>query len=528
MEEDRKNNNRKRSKRKSKRSNNYNHVSRERDERDSSDRRRDSTDKTTTDERLSPLNDFSWYNHNPALVQAAASLPFPYRPGMRIDLQESTANSVTPITIPGIMGLSWCPTIGTSRTATDPAAVAGKEIYAQVRNAFSGSLDVDAPDFIIYFMALDSIFSLIGMLKRAYRILNTYTPMNYDIPDNLLVALGIPTTWKQDRMLLYQYINELVGLTHKFQCPAVFDIFNRHYWMNDNVYTDAASANSQMYVFRQSYFYKFAMLDTPTAGVQAGGLSCVALPLTTVKSAYDFGKQLIEALAGSDDAYTISGYLRRAYDGYPLFTVDELRMDEVFTPVFVPEVLQQIENSMTTFNTGSWDPTTNAVSQDPATNALICVPKMSGSIDSQVVGIKPFLSIRSDMPSVVDVVEASRLTSYVDSTGNIHCASEIPLSWTMFVNGDSNYTMSQIQYVDCSVSSGIPGTNVYNLLRSFAAVEAFDWRPMGILVLKRSDAITTTQFRGDVHNVTTFSPAQLDEIHKMCLYSLFNSFNLQE
>lgn len=178
---------------------------------------------------LHPFNAFSWYNKNPHLVEAAASIPFPYRPGMTMKIDGSVDADLY---IPGVMSLQWAPTIGQSSLPTDPASIAAKEMYGKVREAFSGSIDADAPDFPIYLCALDSIDAYIGALKRLFRIVNAYTPENYAIPDLLLAALGCtPNTiadMRANRMKMYQYINELVGMTHKFRCPAVYTLsFNQ-------------------------------------------------------------------------------------------------------------------------------------------------------------------------------------------------------------------------------------------------------------------------------------------------------------
>lgn len=485
-------------------------------------------DKREGDKRLSPLNDFSWYNRNPYLTVAAGSLPYPYRPGMAVDIGESTSTKFQNAYVPGVMSLAWIPTIGQARYATDPAAIAGKEIYAQVRNSFSGSLDADAPDFIIYFLALDSIFSYIGSLKRIYRVLTTYTPMNYDIPDRLLRGLGItqPDSWRANRMTLFQYINELVGMTKKFKCPAVFDLFNRHYWMNDNVYADSPSANAQMYCFRQHAFYKFTMLDTPES-VSAGGVSLNTPTLTTVEAAFTFGKGLIDALAGSDDAYTISGYLTRAYEGKPIFGVDEIGLNEPFNPVYVPEVLAQIENSMSVQSFGSVSLESFSVSQDPKANALISVPKVINVVENEA-GVKPFISIRSDTPTVQDTVEATRLKAYVAPDGSITCGTECPMVWTLYMNGWMNKTVSQTRVWDATTMQVADIGPELAAAATWLAAEQFDWHPLGVVYFKQNDTTEVTTFTGDIHNVTTCGADQLANLHKVCLYSEFNSFGLQE
>lgn len=183
-------------------------------------------------------NDITWYAKYPALLASAASVPFPYRPGMLLPLDER-ANQP----IPGVLSVNWIPSIGKASAPSDPINIACHEIFGAVRSAFSAELAVDAPDFGIYFVCLDSIFSYLASLKRVFRCLNAYTPENYATPDGVLNALGIPTVaqvaLRQNKMELFSVINELIAMSRKFLCPALFPLFNRHYWLSDNVYCDA-------------------------------------------------------------------------------------------------------------------------------------------------------------------------------------------------------------------------------------------------------------------------------------------------
>lgn len=504
-------------------------------------------------------NDVSWYARNPLLLRAAGSIPFPYRPGMTVPWATmSGANAEQTwrqYSIPGVMTFKWRPTVGYSATATDPASIVGKEMFAKVREKFSGSIDADAPDFVIYIMALDSVFSYIASLKRIYRILTAYTAENHYIPDTLLKAMGIPAAsvvdLKEHRMQFYQIINELVYMTRKFNVPAVFDMFNRHYWMNDNVYMDDNTINSQFYVFYANTYYQYSLVDV--GDVKAGGLieKSLSWPLTDVSEyLFTFGRNLIDALAGSDDAYIISGYLMRAYEGNPVFGVDELTMDEKLVPLYEPEVLMQIENAMPiVFNNTTQTPTiTNSVTQDPSTNAVICTPRASVTINSpefanQDWTFENFVTIRSDMPTVADVTIATRLKmgwsnlvvnpSTGATTFDIICGSEILEDiciTTIIKNSNDTPTSNNI------ISNHYSGINVINTanpvsddeLVSFALMQSFDWHPtLGALIFRVQTSgakKVNPVIMGDVHNVTLLTNEQLKQLNRVCLYSEFNAY----
>lgn len=494
-------------------------------------------------------NDVSWYSRNPSLLMAAGSLPFPYRPGMGFQwITPSIGDAVSNSTqnIPGVCVLNWMPTVGYSQAATDPASVVGKEMFAKVREKFSGSIDADAPDFVIYVMALDSIFSYIAYLKRLYRILTAYTSENHFIPDGLLQAMGLTSQvivdLKENRMQLYQIINELVYMTRKFNVPAVFDIINRHYWLSDNVYLDADTVNSQFYVFNCVDYYKFSLQETPDKA-QAGGLSMVTITYPTTGSVeylFQFGRSLIDALAGSDDAYIISGYLMRAYEGSPVFQVDELTIDDRLVPHYDTEVLMQIENaSPLMYGTSISTTITNSVSQDPKTNAVLCKPHATGTqptwLNGNVWKQDNFLSIRSDSPTVADVTIATRLKMGVSNDSStastfsydIICGSEILKGIEVY------YTFSS---ADGSVENkrvSLGAVNVYDVTQStmtqitaLAALESFDWHPIltGIIFATSSKTLTYTMMLGDVHNATLLTSEVLRQLNRVCLYSEFNAY----
>lgn len=540
------------------------------------------------DESQSARNDISWYSRNPNLLIAAGSFPFPNRPGMEITFTKpyitpgttDTVGKAFSFRIPGVMALDWMPSVGVSTSATDPASILAKEIYAKVRSQFSGNLDADAPDFVIYIMALDSLFSYLAWLKRVYRVMNSWTPENYVLPDVLLSSMGLTEAdilnLRQERMRFWQIINELVLQSRKFTCPAVMDIFNRHYWMSDNVYTDAAQINSQFYLFNLRSVYKFAMLDMPD-GNPGPGLQMTNLPTVrasasqdslTPKDFYDFGRQLIDALVAWDDAYTINGYLLRAYQGVPNFVVDELPADQPFNPVYEEEVLAQIENSRTLVS-GEFMPSDLAgcnfnVTQDVLSNAVISQPQytamgfMLGDQLQACLSIPPYLSIRSTTPTVADNTIASRLhanvkfVSEVENTkftANVDAGTEIPVRWRYvdgvyknpgaIFNGSAGLSdpaavsFEQVRLFNVgggndTITTTNADTMMVFMMRQLQVAQ-FDWHPFSIILYnKKKNAASGSYYLsvcGDIHNFTTISADDLENLHKICIYSELNAFS---
>lgn len=489
-------------------------------------------------------NLFAWYNANPALTQSVGMIPFPYRPNMDFNVSMYDGGSKlheASGTIPGVMSINFYPSIGYSNLVTDPASLIAKEMYGKVRSAFSGTLPEDAPDLLLYVMAMDSIFMAITHLKRIYRVISTYSPYNFDIPTNLLMAItGCDSTTVDTlpslKMQLFQYVNQLIAMTEKLHVPAIMDILNRHVWMADNVYLDDASPNAQMYVFRPLGFYKF-QLDSEGKG--SLGMSVMPIAATStlniVERWYETVRGMIEALANSEDAYTISGHLMRAYENSPKFRVEYLVLNEQFAPLYVPEVLMQIENSKA-YPIAIGD---LVVTQEPSTNAIISTPTVTYSnpgLTSTTEGthnvalIDQVLSIRSDAPTVEMVIESSRLQSAlinpVFGSGNIkfelHCGSEVVVNYVMFLRGSGSKTV-WTESVNGYDLAGPTVKETRQLVYRYLKMESWDWHP--ILLLKISDgAASTATLVGDLHNVTKFQPAQMKEINRICLLSEFNAF----
>lgn len=525
-------------------------------------------DKASEDKRnnrTSSLNDISWYNKYPELLQATSRIAFPYRPGMKVPMGRiptASGSIESNYAIPGVATLYWVPAFARSNKATDPMSIAAREIYAKVRSKFSSSLDADAPDFIMYIGALDSIFSYLGALKRLYRVLDVYSPNNYVLPDGLMTGLNVDQSTVQilrTRKADFNFaINQLIRMSRKFILPATMDLFNRHYWMNDNVYADAASISSQFYVFVQAGFYKYAALNTPD-NVPAAGLKMIEAPWGSgdewksadpVKALYDFGTDLIDTLSSWDDAYTISGYLMRAYEGAPQFTVDELPIDTAFEVAYVPEVLSQIHNSHGILANNSMFVSNLHnlnVTQDPKINAVLYNPTIqvhTSSFGSEYLDSKVCIDLNEDVPTSEAVVIATRLSACLgEATGVederfIICGTEIPMGWNIVIPTIAGDTVQYGQYGldqdDCLVVTPSQGTIPYDGIRLYRdmvkdAIEAFDWHPMirmTYMCKHPNNRVTSaTYMRGDVRNITSVDKSTLENIHRICSYSEFNSFS---
>lgn len=529
---------------------------------------------------LKGVNDISWYTRYPILSSTAASFPYPYRPGMEFDLGSAAINIDGTVQdgirmrtrIPGVLRINWSPSVGYSTEPTDPASNVGKEIYARVRAVYSGSLDADAPDFIMYLMALDSIFAYLAWLKRVYRTTSAWSPDNYTTPDWLLRAYGFTVAQisdlRQNKTQLLNRINELILQTGKFKCPAVMDVFNRHFWMSDNVYTDSQYfSTSQLYVFNPTGFYTL----NPTAAIPgdstntAAGLTYTELKVTTptqgsvVESLYAYGLAMIKALDEWDDGYTISGYLKRAYDGIPSFVVAPLDASEMLEPIYVEEVLTQIENCRGMINYTSYVDNCRNVYQNPLTNAVISQPMMfipQGSAKGDEVFLPGIISVRSPNPSPADNIIATRLQTVVTPKTETHlitnsngyavtCGTELVdglslIQWNYTETTASNQglhitPLRQFFHIEETSSTAVADVSEVSFLSWIQDLAQFDWHPFCYLLFQeynRNNSAAnnygfTLRVIGDTHNITQVEWQNMQLLHRVCLFSEFNAFSQQ-
>lgn len=530
---------------------------------------------TKSDKRTisrSPNNDISWYSRYPNLLLGAGQFPYPNKPGSLVNFgsMQMFANAAaesgialeTQMAVPGIAVLDWYPSVGYSNSSLDPASVVCKELYARVRQAYSSDLDVDGPDILVYLMSLDSVFAYIAWLKRIYRACTAWSPENYVLPDAVFRACNISAADQsyllQHRMRLWNEINTLVLQTRQFKCPAVMDIFNRHYWLSDNIYTDANSLNSQLYMFNPAglYFYEARNVPDVTPVIQASGLNLTPMPYfgysreaneDAVSYLIRYGRSMLQDLIDWAECYTINGYLQRAFVDTPSFMVDELGAGEALMPVYSEEVLTQIENSFAVSGitrsmiSGTSNPLRVGmhVAQNPATNTVVSLPAYTyGSTTAGFFALSNFnhwLSIRSDVPTVADSVIASRLKYGIRSesratgagiTVELDCGTEMPLCWSLvFKQGDaSDYSVEPLHQMPTATTA--PNASTSN--RAAFMLAQFDWAPFYFLYGKGTPAAPQSQplLVGDIHNLTTVTQQDMLNLHRVCLYSEFNSFQI--
>lgn len=506
-------------------------------------------------------NEFTWYNANPQLTEAVARIPFPYRPGMKLP-EWQTMEGVTKYTnfpqiMPGLMVINWVPTVGESTDTTSPISLAARDMFSKVRSAFSGSIAADAPDFIIQIMAIDSIYTYLSWLKRVYKTVDTFSPNNHLTPTVLLKGMGFTDKQiielRRRKVELWGMINQLIAMTDKLLVPDIFPVITRHMWMSERTYCDAATSNSQLYMFNPSAYYKFTV-DTDGAGMLEGTRPKFTDTGFITNQLYAFGVELIDALTAWDDCYIINGYIARAYEGSKMVTVGPLSADEKLDLAYNTVVLSQIENC--TFPCIPTFPKELTIKQKVSTNAILTNVKLGPETGDPSIQNTKFpktervrLSIRNDAPSIEEVVEASRLSCMYEYAKESDVLTVTPVGYATevicsikiakaYIGEDGTILLSGVvnladfmmtAQTNASEQDVITQGSLEGLLLSLSVISSFDWHPHFIVNLNRANAQgaldkSSAYLYGDLANTGFVDANQMQEINRVCLYSEFNSF----
>lgn len=487
-----------------------------------------------------PTNDVSWYTRYPELINAAARIPFAYQNGKAIPVTISQAGSggvpgtVTNIktVLPGIAVLEWAPTVGyTTGSMNDPVNTTAQQLWAQIRSKFSGGLDVDPPDIMMYVCALDSMYSMLESVKRAYKTLNLWSPTNLYFPRAVVKAMGFDyddlVAHKED---LYGYINVVVRRLQQFLLPKEWTMLHRHKFLNERVYFDENTARSGVYIFRQRSFWKMgASTDTGTLLTSENPFDYDAgVTYDQIVSTMD---EYLNAFATNEDTFITLGYITRAFEGSDLTNITLLDHDSYLEPVYDEEVLLQIANA-DNINWSTYKENAFGMTQDPSTNMINHQPTFSVSAVELVPEREVIMNMNSDQPTTDDVVIGSRFKYWaelvsgddVSNTYAIHAATEVILGIYMYIpdkdpgNLEDTLKMQFQTYRIISASDPSPNAEWLDCHMS-------NWMHFPLQkLLFLDDTEGRYLFKGPVHNVSPVAAADLDLINRYCIYSELNAF----
>ena len=476
----------------------------------------DSEIKPESSTNLSADNDPSWYAANPQLLKDYASFPFGYPLGG----DYPTENTIYTRRVPGVMAFKFFPSVGVATNETSPINVAMRKLYSFVRYANSGSKNYDAPDLMLYVLAVDSAHMFLEHLKRAYGVMLNYTAFNRYYPRALITAMGFDYDDIEANLANFRgYINQFAVKLNQLWIPAGFSLMKRHQWLCQHIYVDSAdSYKAQTYLFVPGGFYKFVLKGDPVVGA----LQIAPFQgMKTLTEVISLGNELLNPLITNEDIGIMAGDILKAYGAAN--TMQTFGIDENYRvlPEYSEEVMSAIENltlAMPT-STAAFD-----VTQDTSIGGgfLISKPKLlqefkkpNGSTlgtppDNIIKNIadatfKPLaysrmLNLHKANPEPEDVIVATRGMVLVDPatvkkssvTGSnllfaaeaevACCGTELFVAAIMYYITDTGINYTSVQSADWTVidSSDIDAAtkSFSSLLSATAMAEQFDWHPI--------------------------------------------------
>nr|AVX53469.1 putative capsid [Marmot picobirnavirus] len=320
-------------------------------------------------------NDWHWHAKSQDLARDAASISFSNPTGMVVQnfkdfrwANNSAEGVVVPPyaldngteygSVPGIMSFGLIPTPGMVNDETAAGNVAMRNIYSYVRHANAGSVNYDAPDYMMYLLAMDSVYMFYSFMVRAYGVSNVYYQKNRYYPRAVLLAMGVDPDDITARGADFRFaINQFAAKINSLYVPDTMDFFKFHSWATSHYFKDDPSDKSQMYIMSPALYYKWSNGTEDIPGTRLvpmqssvgsnliGSDSTTSRVLWKIQDMVDFMNDLLNPLLLNEDVGIMSGDTLKAFKTGKLYSVGEISESFVELPVYNELVCAQIHNA---------------------------------------------------------------------------------------------------------------------------------------------------------------------------------------
>lgn len=304
-------------------------------------------------------NDISWYSHYPTLLEGVTGINYAVPLGSPLNLaspgnytnaegQKVPINYATPQTIAGICSVGFIPTLGTANKNSD--SVANKvavQLYSAMRMSLGSTANYEPVDIMMYLGAMDSALLLYALGVKIYGSIRMASPMNYYMMKGIVNAAGADyDSFNTNLNDFRAFINKFAIYLSSLEVPASFDIFKRHVWMLQNIFTDSDAAKAQMYTYRLDGYYTY---EETTENV---GTFLKFHPLVDVNGNYTQWtfdsyvaavQEVLNKLLGSSDVSQMSADIGKAFD-HDVYIMSQIGEDYTTPISYSMEVLSQFEN----------------------------------------------------------------------------------------------------------------------------------------------------------------------------------------
>ena len=518
-------------------------------------------------------NPVEWYISNDQLARDVASLPYSVLTGRILPIHQMVLDDkIRHPAFPGICKISFVTSTGRSTEGTSAINTASRSIYAWVRHQNSGHSNYEAPDLMIYIMAMMEVYAAYFEAVRVYDIAMTYKLTNRYMPIQLLTSLGVNADNIMSNLAQYRAgLNLFAAKVSSLAVPNNFTTFQRHAMLLSNVFMDSDTDRGQYYIFNRSHYRVY----DPT-GTTGGYLKTKPYVINTSNRTgmtYDYIlstlTEMLDPILSDEDMNIMSGDILKAYDMSSLYVVPGVDENRTVSLTYDTTVLAQIENAVcVNFHDMPYEGENNVGGTISDTVANLDISQKSGFIyhapcvggasftdANQIMTIDAYYQIASlnafvlnshvNNPDYKFNIESTRLQNVlikdkdVDGQYNIICGTEILTNikyYYIFKDdgidsdgntrlGESNYGISTI-YVDNTVQAPVKSNYLFEAL---CATASFDWHPFTYIISKWTTPGVTdssTQLMvpfGDARFYSVNSVETLQSIHECVLLSQFRT-----
>lgn len=296
-------------------------------------------------EKAKNYNDPFWYNLNKQLMEDTCKVNF-HNPLGRYawtgwgNLEEGTSFGISFDTaVPGVCAIHWVPCLNMSSTTgiDDDINSVAKTVYTKIRKGQTSTAPYEPADLMMYLLAADSVYSLIGAAARLYSLAGEAKIENWYYPNGLLAAFKINQADLMANITDYRgRLNRLIVKANKLAIPGM-TYYDRHAWMNTGIFKDGDTHRSQVYMYIQDQYYVYADNYSMLWGAK--------VDYSTMGALLDCIERAINAMLNSSDAQNIAGDLIRALGEDKMYTVQLIAEDFHIESYYNEEVLSQFENA---------------------------------------------------------------------------------------------------------------------------------------------------------------------------------------
>lgn len=493
-------------------------------------------------------NDPEWYTQTPELLRDAASLPFSHAAGTVIDRdityqsggQEIVRTTSHLAAVPGIMTLSLIPVIGDTGEANSPLNIASNSVYSFVRHANSGSKNYDAPNLMMYCMAIGQVYSYLNYLQRVYGTCQLYSHYNRYLPKAVTLAQGVDPDDLLSHLADFRYgVNVLIHKAASFACPANMTYFKRLAFLFSGIYSEGESIKDQLYMYIPEGFNYLSEQNTNPGWMlkykpfRGKGTSTKYAGAYIVQDLIDYGNDLLNPLIMSEDINIMSGDILKAYGTEGILGLQSLPEDFTILPVTDLTVLEQFQNA--DFFPGMLSDSTNQAGVVENVDQNLIDSKITGNPDASGMPYhlahlnEHVLTTILTNPTPADVIERTRLMTTYDtttvgstSTYRLLTGTEVAVLLQYCVWQDGAYRFQSVSdFVATNESSA--AQTFLEALNNHCYLENFKFHPTIYYYHVFADTPTSNTFYNaavDIDNYTLISDDTLRNMNQAALLSL--------